>query len=229
MNQTHSKFRRTLLKRAAISMALAAMALPPVAALAQAAWPSRPIKLICGYPAGSSPDLQARLLAEPLSKALGQPVVVENKPGAGGNIGADLISKGDDHTIGIIGNGNVGSALERGLKRAGHEVRSAGKDAEAIQRTASWAEVVFLAVPFGAVNEVVGTLGETIDGKVLVDVTNALTPEMQLAIGFTTSGAEELQKKTPRSKVVKAMTSWLRVRSSSLQRSRLKAARVFIR
>ena len=110
MNQTQFKFRRTLLKRAAIGVALAAMALPPVAAYAQTAWPTRPIKLICGYPAGSSPDLQARLLAEPLGKALGQPVVVENKPGAGGNIGADLISKGDDHTIGIVGNGPLTSA-----------------------------------------------------------------------------------------------------------------------
>jgi hypothetical protein len=109
--------------------------------------------------------------------------------------------------IGIIGNGNVGSALERGLKQAGHEVKSTGRDAQEIQRTASWADVVFLAVPFGAVNDVVRTLGETIDGKVLVDVTNALTPEMQLAIGFTTSGAEELQKQAPRAKVVKAFNT----------------------
>jgi tripartite-type tricarboxylate transporter receptor subunit TctC len=64
-----------------------------------------------GYPAGSSPDVQARLLAEPLSKALGQPVVIDNKPGAGGNIGADLVAKAqDDHTIGIVGNGPLTSA-----------------------------------------------------------------------------------------------------------------------
>ncbi|HSV84215.1 MAG TPA: tripartite tricarboxylate transporter substrate binding protein [Ramlibacter sp.] len=83
------------------------------AAMAQAGgtWPTKPIRMIVGYPAGSSPDVQARLLTEPLSKALGQPVVVENKPGAGGNIGADLIAKADDgHTIGIVGNGPLTSS-----------------------------------------------------------------------------------------------------------------------
>jgi len=67
------------------------------------AWPTKPIRMVVGYPSGSSPDVQARLLAEPLSRALGQPVVVENKPGAGGNIGADLIAKAEDgHTIGVV-------------------------------------------------------------------------------------------------------------------------------
>jgi tripartite-type tricarboxylate transporter receptor subunit TctC len=90
---------------------LATLSFHPLASLAQDNWPSRPIRLICGYPAASSPDLQARLLAEPLAKALGQPVVVENKPGAGGNIGADLLAKAaDDHTIAIIGNGPLTSA-----------------------------------------------------------------------------------------------------------------------
>ena len=51
-------------------------------------WPTRPLRVVVGYASGSSPDVQARLLAEPLAQALGQPVVVENKPGVGGNIGA---------------------------------------------------------------------------------------------------------------------------------------------
>ncbi len=73
-----------------------------------AAWPNKTIKLIVGFPAGSSPDLTARTLAEPLSKALGQPVVVENKVGAGGNIAADFVAKAtDDHTIGLFINGNM--------------------------------------------------------------------------------------------------------------------------
>ena len=55
--------------------------------------------------------MQARLLAEPLARALGQAVVVENKPGASGNIGADAIAKADDrHTIGVIGNGPLTSS-----------------------------------------------------------------------------------------------------------------------
>ncbi|UUZ75255.1 tripartite tricarboxylate transporter substrate binding protein [Polaromonas sp. P1(28)-13] len=85
----------------------------PLAAGAQtqAAWPSKAVRIIVGYPSGSSPDVQARLLAEPLSKALGQPVIVENKPGAGGNIGADLTAKAEDgHTLGVIGNGPLTSS-----------------------------------------------------------------------------------------------------------------------
>src|SRR5262245_9550271 len=108
MNRS-SKSRRTLL--ATMFAVLWLALLQPVASQAQDAWPSRPVRLICGYPAGSSPDLQARLIAERLGKALGQPVVVENKPGAGGNIGADLTAKAEDgHTIGIIGNGPLTSA-----------------------------------------------------------------------------------------------------------------------
>jgi tripartite-type tricarboxylate transporter receptor subunit TctC len=74
-------------------------------------WPTKPLRMIVGYPSGSSPDVQARLLAEPLSKALGQPVVIENKPGGGGSIGADQIAKAEDgHTIGVVGNGPLTSA-----------------------------------------------------------------------------------------------------------------------
>ncbi len=72
------------------------------------AWPTKPLKIIVGFPAGSSPDLTARTFSEPLSKALGQPVIVENKVGAGGNIGADAVAKAhDDHTIGLMINGNM--------------------------------------------------------------------------------------------------------------------------
>lgn len=106
--------------------------------------------------------------------------------------------------IAIIGNGNVGSALERGLTNGGHEVKSVGKDPDRVREIARDAEAVILAVPFEALDDVVGELGDAADGKVLVDVTNALDSESRLAIGFDTSGAEELQKKTPSAKVVKA-------------------------
>ncbi len=73
-----------------------------------AGWPRRPVRIVVGFPAGSSPDLTARTFAEPLSKALGQPVIVENKLGAGGNIGADAVAKArDGHTLGLMINGNL--------------------------------------------------------------------------------------------------------------------------
>lgn len=65
--------------------------------------------------------------------------------------------------IGIIGDGNVGSALARGLKRAGHEVRAVGKDETAIRETAGWGEVVFFAVPFSALDDVAKTAGEVLE------------------------------------------------------------------
>ncbi len=58
------------------------------------AWPVRPLRLVAPYAAGGPIDISARLLAAKLQDSLGQPVVVENRPGAGGNIGVDLIAKG---------------------------------------------------------------------------------------------------------------------------------------
>jgi len=74
----------------------------------EAAWPTKPVHILVGFPAGASPDLAARAIAEPLSKILRQPVVVENKPGASGNTVADLVAKAtDDHTVGALINGNL--------------------------------------------------------------------------------------------------------------------------
>ncbi len=109
--------------------------------------------------------------------------------------------------IGIVGDGNVGSALARGLQRAGHEVRAVGKDKAAIREAVSWGEIVLLAVPFGAIDDVVKHAGDALAGKTVVDVTNALDATMNLAVGFTTSGAEELQKKLPQARVVKAFNT----------------------
>ena len=91
---------------------MAVCAAVPAAAWAQvASWPSKPVRILVGFPAGSTPDSAARTLADGLSKVLGQPVVVENKAGASGNIAADWVAKAtDDHTLGVLINGNLTSA-----------------------------------------------------------------------------------------------------------------------
>jgi tripartite-type tricarboxylate transporter receptor subunit TctC len=71
-------------------------------------WPTQPLKILVGFPPGSTPDLAARSISEALARGLGQPVVVENRPGASGNIVADLVAKStDNHTIGVLINGNL--------------------------------------------------------------------------------------------------------------------------
>lgn len=78
------------------------------AATAIAPWPTRPIRLLIGFPPGSVQDLSARAFADPLSKALGQPVIVENKSGASGTIAADLVAKAvDQHTFGVMNNSQL--------------------------------------------------------------------------------------------------------------------------
>src|SRR5262249_27991178 len=83
---------------ASILMAAWAATLP---ALAQDAWPTRPIKLVVPYPPGGVSDALGRLVARVMEKDLGQPVVVENKGGAGSNIGSDYVAKSasDGYTI----------------------------------------------------------------------------------------------------------------------------------
>jgi predicted dinucleotide-binding enzyme len=113
----------------------------------------------------------------------------------------------DSTKIGIIGRGNVGGALCRALKRAGNEVKATGRDRTAIHDAVKWGDVIVLALPYGALGELVKDVGELMNGKIVIDVTNALTPKMELAVGFTTSGAEELQKQLPNARVVKAFNT----------------------
>ncbi|HEV7822544.1 MAG TPA: tripartite tricarboxylate transporter substrate-binding protein, partial [Burkholderiales bacterium] len=74
------------------AIAATAVALSPVAVLAQA-FPAKPVRMVIGFPAGSSSDVVGRLVAQKMSEGLGQQVIFENRPGAGGNIGAEFIAK----------------------------------------------------------------------------------------------------------------------------------------
>ncbi len=89
-----------MVKRRAL-IAVGALAAAPLVGRAAAPWPSRPIRLVVPFPGGSSPDLIARDLAEPLAQSLGQTIVIDNKPGAGGNIGTGVVAKAapDGHTL----------------------------------------------------------------------------------------------------------------------------------
>ena len=91
--------------------------------------------------------------------------------------------------------------------RSSCEVKTVGNDGGAVRETAQWAEIVVMAVPFAAIDAAVKEAGPGLEGKPLIDVTNALGPDMQLAVGFDSSGAEELQKKARGARVVKAFNT----------------------
>ena len=78
-----------------LAAALAAAALAPLCAPAQETWPSKPIRIVHGFGGGGPVDLLARMLAPVISERVGQPVLVEGKPGAGGTLGAAFVAKAD--------------------------------------------------------------------------------------------------------------------------------------
>jgi len=98
--------RRQLIQTAAIA------ALPASAAWAQASFPSKPLKIVVPFGAGGVADLTARAVAQKLSENLGQPVVIDNRPGAGGIVAGELVAKADPdgHTLLLMSNGTAVSA-----------------------------------------------------------------------------------------------------------------------
>src|ERR1700730_9228633 len=97
-------------RRTFLHLAVGAAALPAVSRIAQAqTYPTRPVRIIVGLPAGSSSDIGARLMGQWLQERLGQPLVIENRPGAGTNIATDAVVRAppDGYTLLLIGSTNA--------------------------------------------------------------------------------------------------------------------------
>jgi len=107
--------RRTALGLLALPTLLPALL--PAGTARAAAWPDRPVRFLQGFAAGGTTDIVARIIAPPMSALLGQPVTVENRPGAGGTLAAESLARArDGHTIMLINNGYaVSAALYRRL------------------------------------------------------------------------------------------------------------------
>jgi tripartite-type tricarboxylate transporter receptor subunit TctC len=100
-------------RRQFLLLAASAAALPAVSRVARAqTYPTRPVRLIASYPAGGSADIHARLLGQALSERLGQPFIIENRPGANGNIGTESVVRAppDGYTLLLIGAFNAFNA-----------------------------------------------------------------------------------------------------------------------
>ena len=97
-------------RRKFLHLAAGAAALPAVSRMARAqAYPSRPVRIIVGYPPGGATDTMARLIAQQLSERLGQQFFVDNRPGPGGNIGTEAVvrSQPDGYTLLLIFSANA--------------------------------------------------------------------------------------------------------------------------
>lgn len=110
-----SKMLLPLYPRRMFAVVIAAITVLPGMALAQSAWPAKPVKIVVPFAAGGTTDILARAMAPELSKAFGQQFVVENRAGAGGNVGADAVAKSapDGYTLlmGTVGTHGINKAL----------------------------------------------------------------------------------------------------------------------
>ena len=100
-------------RRNFLHLAAGAAALPAVSRVAWAqAYPSRPVRIIVPFPAGQATDTIARLMGQSLSERLGQPFVIENRTGAGGNIGTESVVRAapDGYTLLLVGVSNAMNA-----------------------------------------------------------------------------------------------------------------------
>lgn len=114
--------RRRFLRAAGAASLATALPRAGTAATPDSAWPTRPIKWIVPYLAGTSPDMGARIVAEALGQHLGQPVVIDNRAGAGGNIGARQAAKAPADGYTLLYSGSPMAAAMRMYKAPGYDV-----------------------------------------------------------------------------------------------------------
>jgi len=108
-------------RRKSLAVCLAGLVLAaPLAVLAQQAWPSKPITLVVPFPPGGQTDAVGRIMAEKLSKELGQPVIVENRPGVNGSLGSEAVARAtpDGYTLIVTGPGThaINQLVNRNVK-----------------------------------------------------------------------------------------------------------------
>jgi 8-hydroxy-5-deazaflavin:NADPH oxidoreductase len=132
--------------------------------------------------------------------------------------------KGYNMKLAVIGSGNIGKSIGAWASKVGYEViftaknfqhaqdaaKAAGSNASSasVKEAIEKAEMILVAVPYGAVKEVLAEAGSLIKGKILIDATNALNADYSgLTVGFTSSAAEEIEKLAPGAKVVKAFNT----------------------
>jgi tripartite-type tricarboxylate transporter receptor subunit TctC len=184
----------------AIAMTLTAAA----PAMAQD-WPQRTIRIIVGFGPGGGTDIVGRILAQAMQERLGQPVVVENRPGAGGTVGADAVARADKdgYTLGILTNGHIiAGVLNRSLRydtltafepigqiasaslilvtRRDFPASSVKELVEAAK--ADPGKITFASVGFGGTQHFVGELFKQISGANILHVPYRTSPEAISAV-----------------------------------------------
>jgi tripartite-type tricarboxylate transporter receptor subunit TctC len=144
-----------LRRRAILGASLATPALLPGLARAQAWAPGRPIRIVVGFPPAGTTDIAARLLAEPLGRRLGTQVVVENRPGAGGNIGNDVVAKAEPDGLTLLMQTISGGAINYALYGARMPVKPEDLAAVALMLRVPNAIFVNPALPVTTLAELV--------------------------------------------------------------------------
>jgi tripartite-type tricarboxylate transporter receptor subunit TctC len=178
------------LRHLAVAALLITPALLAGPAVAQdAPWPSKPVRIVVPFPPGGAADTFARLVAEQAGKSIGQPVLAENRPGAGGQIATDFVAKAapDGHTFLIV---TVGHAVNPSLyPKLPYDTLG---DLTAVARVADLPSVLVVnpAVPANSVQELIAMMKAKPDALTYASSGNATTSHVAGAMLLAQAGAQ---------------------------------------